>query len=562
MTCPDAKTWDLLSMKLLHEDQAESLRQHLVECERCHAAWQEACRQHTELLEAFQAFDCNHDRRRDQLMALLPQSAPLSKKDIVRWQRPVGEGGIAMTLRRQKTRWMAATAAAAAACMLLMFFLMSAERVVFADVLKNMQQAKTMVCDVATKMTLTKTPPGMSYPGSEEPRRGKMSMYVDGETRALLHEMENNTFVTVGQIGDEGEHPSASSETTKLPQVEPSTMRALYLNDKAYVWAGGKVQVLTSLDAEQQSGPEEWLKLLMKAREAPDRKLGQTLINGRQSVGFEIAGWKLKFGTRPTPGGPTPSDSQSVVRVWVDVEQDLPTQIEIDQQLVSPLMQGTVHSLFENIQWNVPLDPADFQPPSEADLAQAEVVKMPSIDEATFIEFLRAWVDLAKQAQAGMETFKQKADEKGEELPPQITGLIALSDEASLEDSYPEKLDTSWLSGTIVSRLMLVRTAKTLSSQDPLPADIEENERKRLIAERAKEAAQAAARITQNAMLQANAASAFYQRLANEGREPEYFGTTARRGDAAAVLLKWKLDDGRYRVIYSDLRTETVDIAD
>ena len=110
-----------------------------------------------------------------------------------------------MTLRRHKTRWMAATTVAAA-CILLMFFLMSGERVVFADVLENMQQAKTMVCDVATKMTLTKAPPGTSYPGIEEPRRGKMSMYVDGETRALLHEMENTAFVTVAQSGDEGDH--------------------------------------------------------------------------------------------------------------------------------------------------------------------------------------------------------------------------------------------------------------------------------------------------------------------------------------------------------------------
>ena len=195
MICPDAKNWDLLSMKLLPEDQAKSLRQHLLDCERCNAAWQEACRQHTELLDAFQAFDRNHVQRRDQLMALLPQSVPLSRKEpgIVRWQRSFG-GGIAMTLRHHKTRWMAATTVAAA-CVLLMFFLMSGERVVFADVLENMQQAKTMVCDVVTKMTLTKTPPGTSYPRSEEPRRGKMSMYVDGETRALLHETENIAFV-------------------------------------------------------------------------------------------------------------------------------------------------------------------------------------------------------------------------------------------------------------------------------------------------------------------------------------------------------------------------------
>jgi hypothetical protein len=54
----------------------------------------------------------------------------------------------------------------------------------------------------------------------------------------------------------------------------------------------------------------------------------------------------------------------------------------------------------------------------------------------------------------------------------------------------------------------------------------------------------------------------FYRKLVDEQREPEYFGATVEPGDSAAILLKWKLDDGRYRVIYGDLRAETVDPAD
>jgi uncharacterized protein YdhG (YjbR/CyaY superfamily) len=54
MTCPDAKTWSLLSMNLLDENRAEALRQHCLECERCRTAWQEASRQHSELLDGFE----------------------------------------------------------------------------------------------------------------------------------------------------------------------------------------------------------------------------------------------------------------------------------------------------------------------------------------------------------------------------------------------------------------------------------------------------------------------------------------------------------------------------
>jgi hypothetical protein len=50
----------------------------------------------------------------------------------------------------------------------------------------------------------------------------------------------------------------------------------------------------------------------------------------------------------------------------------------------------------------------------------------------------------------------------------------------------------------------------------------------------------------------------FYQQLLEENREPEYFGATVQPGDSDAVLMRWKLDDGSFRVIYGDLRAETV----
>jgi len=72
----------------------------------------------------------------------------------------------------------------------------------------------------------------------------------------------------------------------------------------------------------------------------------------------------------------------------------------------------------------------------------------------------------------------------------------------------------------------------------------------------------AAVQATTEPSLKAMAVAAFYMKLANEQRDPEYFGATVKPGDAEAILLKWRLDGGRYRVIYGDLRAETVDSAD
>ena len=41
-------------------------------------------------------------------------------------------------------------------------------------------------------------------------------------------------------------------------------------------------------------------------------------------------------------------------------------------------------------------------------------------------------------------------------------------------------------------------------------------------------------------------------------RDVAYYGTTVRLNDKDKVLLRWRLDDGRYEVIFGDLRSETV----
>jgi len=50
----------------------------------------------------------------------------------------------------------------------------------------------------------------------------------------------------------------------------------------------------------------------------------------------------------------------------------------------------------------------------------------------------------------------------------------------------------------------------------------------------------------------------FYQKLIREGRSPEYFGKTVTPGQKAGVLVRWKTEDGQLRVIYGDLRVETL----
>ena len=59
-------------------------------------------------------------------------------------------------------------------------------------------------------------------------------------------------------------------------------------------------------------------------------------------------------------------------------------------------------------------------------------------------------------------------------------------------------------------------------------------------------------------LLISQAPAEFYKMLVNENKEPVYYGETVEPGDLSKVLLRWKLDDGQYRVIFGDLSAKTV----
>ena len=49
-----------------------------------------------------------------------------------------------------------------------------------------------------------------------------------------------------------------------------------------------------------------------------------------------------------------------------------------------------------------------------------------------------------------------------------------------------------------------------------------------------------------------------YATLVQDQKDPAYHGDVVAPGDAEHVLVRWKVSDSEYRVIYGDLRAETV----
>ena len=52
---------------------------------------------------------------------------------------------------------------------------------------------------------------------------------------------------------------------------------------------------------------------------------------------------------------------------------------------------------------------------------------------------------------------------------------------------------------------------------------------------------------------------AFFAELDKEDKDPAYYGDGVGPSDFDKVLMRWRIDDGRYRVVYGDLRIEDVD---
>jgi hypothetical protein len=230
--------------------------------------------------------------------------------------------------------------------------------------------------------------------------------------------------------------------------------------------------------------------------------------------------------------------------------------LEYDRKIVMFESVAIAHHQWNNIRWNVPLDPDDFRRPSEEEIAKAETILVPAINEAAFIDGMRGWLELKDKAQAGIDMIKKKAQERGEELAAEHSTMF---ERAALDSGYPERLDMTWLTGTFGARAVVGKVGEMLSERKPIPDGLSKEERVKLARAAAQEAAKLGAQVAGEASLKATPVAAFFMKLANEQREPEYFGATVKPGDSEAILLKWRLEDGRYRVIHGDLRAETVD---
>jgi hypothetical protein len=285
---------------------------------------------------------------------------------------------------------------------------------------------------------------------------------------------------------------SGFQEVYFLPQKK--TTIGISPTQKTYI---RKVHTDAQVEQMQKESPDikNPLASVKKILKTKYESLGRSTMDGIEVAGFRTTDPNLWGGKNP----------KTDFKLWVDVKTLLPVRYDILASVeVDEMGDRLSHHIVEHdFQWDVSVDPAEFEPPPVPD-GYAVLGNSPDlVNEETTIQGLKKCVELFGYY---LESITN-------------TGLQDIP-------SLFEKSETP-------TALRLKEEIKGLTKQEK---DI------RLI----------------RAKIPILNLNGFYYGLVQDKKDPAYYGKTVTPKDADKVLMRWKVSDNEYRVIFGDLRAETV----
>jgi hypothetical protein len=226
---------------------------------------------------------------------------------------------------------------------------------------------------------------------------------------------------------------------------------------------------------------------ITKFMTGPFKELGKDTINGIEVKGIEVNNPPAIRGVYNNFTG----------RTWVDVATEYPVRIEIETEIGTGADTTKMFMVMDEFEWGTELDPGIFEPNIPSDYKMMAEMKLPAQDEASAIEGLRVFAEMA-------------------------------------DGHYPSQMNVMTL-----TRESAEIFGKKFGEQKTKPTD---EQTQQITAE----------------MMKVQAPVLFYTKLAQDGNNPAYYGKDVNAGDADAVLMRWKTSDNTYRVIYGDLTAEDV----
>ncbi|MBN1510198.1 MAG: LamG domain-containing protein [Sedimentisphaerales bacterium] len=330
--------------------------------------------------------------------------------------------------------------------------------VALADVLARLERIDAYTCEA----TITHTSP--------EDRRMKSTSWIS----------RNYGTKAVFRDADTGE---VAVEAYIVPKERTAVV--IQHDEKAYMRFNFDDRLADKLREEIPNARE----MLVRLQSCDYASLGASTLDGTGVEGFRTT----------DPNYPKGGARRVDVSLWVDVATGLPVRSEENIEW----NDGTVvHSVSHDFQWDVPIDPAMFQPliPDGYANAAGGSIRVPAMSEETAVQGLRLCVELNGQ--------------------------------------YPRVLTEPVLKAYI----MYLPEIKSMKKEEAM-AYIQDPDNAGPLMQK---------------MMPITALWLLHSMLTSEQREPAYFGDTVTPQSPHAVLLRWKLDDGRYKVILGDLTTRDV----
>ncbi len=280
------------------------------------------------------------------------------------------------------------------------------------------------------------------------------------------------------------------------------------MHQQMYIMPQEKAMVMLMPDQKmytRMTFDDDLLEKMKKQNNDPREMVKQMLGSEYEELGSsEIDGVSVQgFVTTDATYAAGMADSLTVT-LWVDAETWLPFRAEIEMQVNDDMK---IKAVLLDFEWDVEATVDDFVPviPEDYKTMPGGDIEMPKMDAESAIGGLRLYSELSGK--------------------------------------YPENLNLMTLMKEI---------GEVMQSDSPAAEELRQRMKE------SGDGAEAGAAMAREIMLPIQSAGMFYMTLVQEKKEPVYYGEFVLPGESEKVLLRWKLEEGLYSVIYGDLRVEEV----
>ncbi|MHC4121674.1 MAG: hypothetical protein ACYSWO_29730 [Planctomycetota bacterium] len=430
------------------------------------------------------------------------------------------------------------------------FFAKTATSVVLAGVLDRVEQARAFKYRMDMTITESMVPGGIQT---------EQATCIVSNAYGMKYEMDMGVT-----------YPDTGEPMTQKVYILPDQKAVISLMPQQKICV--RAEMDEDLLAEMKTENNDPRVMIKDILECEYTELGRSEINGVEVEGFETMDPKFSGGEE--------GSFEVKVKLWVDVETWLPVQMETD---VTVDGQAWTHEVTSDFQWDIQVVASDFEPviPDDYTLMTEDEYTARMMEEAA-LEGLKLFADiygkypkkidrsnlthefLTLVTEEGPTDDTHEFDQAiehdlGDLGDPNANAVIAKFKQkfAALQNEEGRIDDPRELSQAIE------RALRNAGAPDTEVAKIKEEIE--LYKEQAKkELDNMLAQITESMekavekMAPFQTICTFHVTLVADEKEPVYYGETVGPDDAGSVLMRWKVADGRYRVVFGDLRTADV----